>query len=55
MVILVLYVQDQYIFIHDALDKVIKFGDTSIEASQLQTLVLEFAKDKSDLIKQFQV
>ena len=45
----------QYIFIHDALDELIKFGETSIESSQLPSLVVSFGKNKTKLNKQFQV
>ena len=47
--------QGQYIFIHDALDDFMKFGDTTIESSKIPSFVLKAADDKSQLVKQFQV
>ena len=47
--------QGQYIFIHDALDDFMKFGDTTIESSKIPSFVLKAVDDKRQLVKQFQV
>ena len=49
------YTQSQYIFIHDALNELIKFGNTSVQAAQLPSLVLGFDQDKTLLNDQFKV
>ena len=50
-----LSVQAQYMFIHDALDEVIRFGSTTIAFSQLASVVTGFERDKLELVRQFQV
>ena len=47
--------QAQYIFIHDALDELIKFGETFIELPRLPSMVMSFEEDKTVLNKQFMV
>ena len=41
--------------IHDALDELIKFGETFIEMPRLPFMVMSFEEDKTVLNKQFMV